>query len=94
MQAVRSANVEPTFDLIVAAGDRVSVERTVWRGQPEGGSIEVEYVSLTEVDAEGRLLCSINFDAEDRELALAEAERRAAAQASQAAGASPAMRKR
>jgi class 3 adenylate cyclase len=81
MQAVRAADVRPTFELIAAFGDRVSVERTVWRGLPEGAPIEVEYVSLTEIDAEGRLLRSMNFDSEDRQLAIAEAERRAAARA-------------
>ncbi|MBX3024108.1 AAA family ATPase [bacterium] len=73
MRTVREADVLPTFELLVAVGDRVSVERALWRGQSEGGGVEIEYVSLTQLDVEGRLLRSLNFDPEDRDAAVAAA---------------------
>ncbi|HSQ00277.1 MAG TPA: AAA family ATPase, partial [Candidatus Dormibacteraeota bacterium] len=79
MQAVREVDVSPTFELLATLGDRIAVERALWRGTSEGGPIEVDYLAVTQVDAAGRLVASINFDPDDRDAALAEARARASA---------------
>ena len=81
VRTARQGGARPTFEFIGTFGDRVSVERTLWRGVSEaGGAFEVEYVSLTVLDLDGRLIASINFDPDDRAAAFAEAHFRFVAQ--------------
>jgi hypothetical protein len=61
---------------IGTAGDRIELERTLWRGEPAGSPVEREHLRLTEVDADGRIRASIRFDLEDRNAAFAEADAR------------------
>jgi ketosteroid isomerase-like protein len=68
--------VEPASgerELIATAGDRISLERVLWRGEPDGAPVEREHLRLTEVDAEGWIRAAIRFDPEDRAAAFAEA---------------------
>jgi hypothetical protein len=60
-------------------GDRIAIQRVLFRAGPSGGDFEVERLRLTELDAAGRIKTSINFDPEDRSQAFAEAHLRFAA---------------
>jgi ketosteroid isomerase-like protein len=74
--------VEPALverELIGTAGDRVALERVLWKGEPDGAPVEREHLRLTEVDAEGRIRASIRFDPDDRAAAFLEAQARFAA---------------
>jgi ketosteroid isomerase-like protein len=73
-------------ELIGTAGDRISLERVLWRGEPDGGAAELEHLRLTEVDAEGRIRATIRFDPDDRAAAFAEAQARFAAGEAAAVG--------
>jgi hypothetical protein len=63
-------------ELIGTAGDRIALERVLWRGGTEDSPVEREHLRLTEVDAEGRIRASIRFDPDDRAAAFAEAQAR------------------
>jgi len=63
-------------ELIGTMGDRIAVQRVVFRGGPAGGEFEVERLRITEVDAAGRITTSVNFDPEDRKQAFAEGHAR------------------
>jgi class 3 adenylate cyclase/ketosteroid isomerase-like protein/tetratricopeptide (TPR) repeat protein len=64
-------------ELIGTAGDRVALERVLWKGgEPGGAPVEREHIRLIEVDAEGRVRASIRFDPDDRAAAFAEAQAR------------------
>src|SRR5437870_5984110 len=41
-------------ELLGTAGDRVDLERVLWRAGAAGGRYEIEYLGLTEVDEAGR----------------------------------------
>lgn len=53
--------------------ERVMVGRA---GEPDAGRLEIEFVLLTEIDADGKLVASITFDCEDASAAFAEARDR------------------
>jgi len=75
MELMRSASGErPPRELIGAVGDRIALDRVVWTGEPGNGPSEIEFMRLTEVDEDARLVTWINFDMGDRSAALAEAE--------------------
>ncbi|MGH7286719.1 MAG: hypothetical protein ACREI8_01710, partial [Myxococcota bacterium] len=77
LQVVRSyPNLKNTRELLGTLGDRISVERVVYTGGPEGSAFEGEFLLLTEVDAAGRVRILIHFDPEDRAAAFAEAQAR------------------
>jgi hypothetical protein len=62
---------------IATAGDRVALEHRRWRGQAgDAGEFESESITLTEVDAGGRIVAMVMFDAEDRAAAFDEARTR------------------
>jgi class 3 adenylate cyclase len=66
--------------LIGTLGDRIDLRHRVVTGiGPDGGAFESEFVLLTEIDADGRLMASINFDVDARAEALTEARDRLAA---------------
>jgi len=65
--------------LIGTAGDRVAVVRMLWSGGPAEGRFEIEYVSVVEVDASGRMTASILFGPDDVRAAQREAWARWAA---------------
>jgi hypothetical protein len=52
-------------NLVATAGDRVCLERVLWRGGPAQGRVEIEYLWLAEVDEGGRLVAGVMFDAGD-----------------------------
>jgi ketosteroid isomerase-like protein len=61
-------------ELIGALGERIELRRRVVTGAgPDGNVFESEFIVLTEIDADGRITASINFDLEDRRAAFAEA---------------------
>ena len=79
-------NVRYERQLVATAGDRVCVERTLWRGGSSDAAIEIEYLRLIEVDAAGHIVAVVGFDLDDWHAANREAwarwfatDRRAAA---------------
>jgi ketosteroid isomerase-like protein len=58
--------------LVATAGDRVCLERVLWTGGPATGRVEIEYLSLVEVDEGGRLVAYVMFDVEDSPAATRE----------------------
>jgi ketosteroid isomerase-like protein len=64
--------------LVGSAGERVALERVLWRGDvPRGGGpFEVELLRLSEVDEAGRIVAEIRFDADDWRAAKREARAR------------------
>jgi hypothetical protein len=77
-QAIQSVGgVAFTDELIGAFGERIEVRRRVVTGSgPDGGPFESGFILLTEIDADGRLTASINFDSAKRTVAFAEAQER------------------
>jgi ketosteroid isomerase-like protein len=73
-------------ELIATAGDRVALERVLWRGEPDGAPVEREHLRLTEVDAEGRIRASLRFDPDDRAAAFEEVQARFVAGEAAASG--------
>jgi ketosteroid isomerase-like protein len=72
-----ASGVRVRRDLIGTVGERIAIERVLWTGRgPEGGEFEAEGIMLSELDADGRLRASINFDLDDRRAAFAEAQAR------------------
>jgi class 3 adenylate cyclase len=57
-------------------GDRIAVERYVWRGGPVGAPFEIEHLSLTEVDGDGLLVAIVVFDRDDLPDGMREARER------------------
>ena len=64
------------FVPLATAGERLSLARLSYAGDPEGGAFEGEFLLLLEVDAEARLRASLHFDADDRAKAFAEMQQR------------------
>ncbi len=61
--------------LLATAGDRLALERFLWWRDDRGvdrGPFEVEQLALHEVDADGRYVAAISFDADDRRAASLE----------------------
>ena len=52
------------------------LDRLAWAGEFDEAHWEADKLRLTEIDADGRLRASINFDVDDRSAAFAEAEAR------------------
>ncbi len=76
MQAIRQPGVRFVRSLLATLGERISIQRSVWSGTAEGSPFELEQIVVTEIDAAGRIAASINFDADDRAVAFAEAHAR------------------
>ncbi len=63
--------------LLATAGDRLSLHHLHWAGaSSDVADFETENLSITEVDAEGRVTVIISFDADDRRSASAELRER------------------
>jgi len=58
--------------VLATAGDRLVLERLRWIGAEDRVPFEMENLSLTEVDAEGRIVAIIAFDPDDRRAASLE----------------------
>jgi hypothetical protein len=65
-----------TFEPLATAGERVSLMRLSYTGDPTGGAFEGDFLLLIEVDPEGRPRASIHFDTNDRAAAFEELQRR------------------
>jgi tetratricopeptide (TPR) repeat protein len=63
-------------ELLATAGERSAVDRVAFTGDPEGGAFEGEFLRLTELDDDGRLLAVIHFDPDDRRAATIELRER------------------
>jgi len=61
------------------AGERVAVTRMLWTGGPPDGRFEIEYLTVVEADAAGRVAAILLFDAGDKRAAQREAWTRWAA---------------
>src|SRR5581483_7556901 len=65
-----------TRTLLATSGERLALHRNRFAGGSEDTRFEVESLEVTEVDAEGRLLATVIFDAEDRRAASLEMSER------------------
>jgi hypothetical protein len=72
MQTMRATTPRIQRELLATAGECVALERVVLAGAPDGGAFEIEFLLLTEVDAEERLAASITYDLADRAAAFDE----------------------
>jgi hypothetical protein len=69
---IRKARTQSRSSWLATAGDRLALQYTYW-WQPEGVSpFELETISLTEVDADGRIIAVIVFDGDARRAASLE----------------------
>src|SRR5262249_9721362 len=66
------AGVHQERRLVRTVGDRVAIERIVGTSGPPDGRVEVEYLSLVEVDESGRILATVGFDPDDWRTAFTE----------------------
>jgi ketosteroid isomerase-like protein len=69
----------PEARVIGVVGDRIVLVRMLWTGGPADGRFEIEYLSLSEVDASGSIVACILFDPDDTRGAQREAWARWAA---------------
>ena len=69
---IGAAGTRTERTLLATAGDRLALEHFGWRGSDDGVVFEMDNLSLTEVDAEGRIVAVIGFDPDDRRAASAE----------------------
>src|SRR5262249_49431854 len=58
--------------LLAPSGDRLTLEHVRWTGAVDAPDMEIEMLTVVEVDAEGRLLAIVHFDLEDRRAASKE----------------------
>ena len=66
-------------EIIGTAGDRVVIGRILWAGGPADGRFEVEFLVVSEVDANGLCTAMIFLDPDDLGAAQREASARQAA---------------
>jgi tetratricopeptide (TPR) repeat protein len=69
-------NLRVDHELFATFGDRVALERQIWRGGTAGAEIEIEMLTLNEADAEGRIAALVSFDPGDVVAACREASER------------------
>lgn len=65
-QYIWGAGARPSRTLLATAGDRLQLHRSLWRGDTDGETVEVETLELFEVDAGGRIHAVIVFDPAER----------------------------
>jgi len=58
--------------VLATAGDRLMLEHVRWIGADHRVPFEVDNLSITEVDAEGRIVAVVSFDPDDRRAASTE----------------------
>jgi hypothetical protein len=61
-----SAGAKVARTLLATAGDRLALEHYHWDADDDGANIELDTLSLTEVNAEGRITADIAFNVNDR----------------------------
>ncbi len=76
MQFTSGPGFQPRLELLGTFGDRVAMDRVLWRGEPGGDAFEFERIRVLEADEEGRMRAVIFFDPEDGLQASNEALRR------------------
>jgi ketosteroid isomerase-like protein/tetratricopeptide (TPR) repeat protein len=59
-------------ELVGTAGDRVAAQRVLWAGLGSGDRFEMEFLVVQQVDETGRLVVTVNFDADDTRAAQRE----------------------
>src|SRR5262249_33691404 len=69
---IASQGSRPTRTLLATSGERLSLEHIRWTGAVDAPDMEIEMLTVVEVDAEGRLLAIVHFDPEDRRAASRE----------------------
>ncbi len=90
LRFLQSEGAHLTRKLIATAGNRVAVEHDVWTRAPSEGAFDLERITVTEVDGDGRLRAQILFDSDDRRAAFAEMyDRFAAGEAAEVGGQAP-----
>ena len=78
------------YELLGTLGDRICVDRVVWKGAPDGTYFELDRIRVVELDDAGGLRAFLLFDVEDRAAAFEEAEARfLAGEAAGVAGQAP-----
>ena len=86
IQQIASGGGRFESERIATIGDRIVLDCLAWAGEFDEAHWEVDMLRLTEIDADGRLRASINFDLDDRSAAFAEAHSRFAAGEAAAVG--------
>jgi len=76
MREIASLGARPSTTLLATAGDRLALHHILFSGGDGESEFEVDTLQLTEVDAEGRFVAVIAFDADDRRAAAAEMRER------------------
>jgi hypothetical protein len=71
-QLIARAGTHRSSTLLATAGDRLALHRQLWTGAPKGQVWESEILTLVEVDAEGRMVACVDFDADDLRAASVE----------------------
>jgi hypothetical protein len=66
IQVLWRFGARPQRTLLATAGDRLALQRTLWIAPQDRKAFEVELLDVIEVDAEGHVVASIIFDADDR----------------------------
>jgi hypothetical protein len=61
-----------TRSVLATAGDRLALWRSLVAGTYEGGSFEVEFLQVLEVDGDGRVVANVVFDPDDLRAASVE----------------------
>jgi class 3 adenylate cyclase len=79
------SGVQQERRLVATAGDRIALERVSTISGPPGGRSEFEYLLLSEVDENGRILATVAFDPDDWRAAQREALARVMARDPEAA---------
>src|SRR5262249_23208494 len=61
MQYIHSFRARATRTMLATSGDRLALHRNLWTGAEDRPTFEIEVLSLTEVDAEGRIVARTPF---------------------------------
>jgi class 3 adenylate cyclase/tetratricopeptide (TPR) repeat protein len=60
-----AAGARPKTRLLATVGERIAITRMLWSGGPADGRFEVEHLTVSQVDASGRIAATILFDVDD-----------------------------
>jgi tetratricopeptide (TPR) repeat protein len=71
-QYIFSQRARAVRTLVATSGERLAIEHVRWTGRDDAPVFEIDLLSLTEVDTEGRILARILFDPDDRRAASVE----------------------
>lgn len=70
---VSEIGAESRYEVLGTAGERIAIHRRAWRSAPDAAAFELDKISVTELDATGKVSALILFDGDDRAAAFQEA---------------------